>query len=250
MSSEVQPAAPSQVAKAAPSLKGWLESETYKAEIAKALPAMLTPERFLRVALTCVNKTPKLAECSQGSVLSAMMSCASLGIEPDNRRAYLIPYGKDCQLIISYMGLIELVRRSGEVASIRAETVCEKDEFAWLNGEITHKVDWRNPRGDVQAVYAVCTLKSGESQSCTMTRDEVEAIRKRSKAGGSGPWVTDWAEMAKKTAIRRLCKLLPFAVEAHEALEREDDRAKDITPRGVAPSAAMPSMETIIENGE
>jgi recombination protein RecT len=200
-----------------------ITSEHYQAELAKALPRHITPDRFARVFLTTVGKTPKLKECTPASLLKCCMDCSALGLEPDNRRAYLIPYGKEATLIIGYQGLVELVRRSGDVTAIRAETVCEQDAFSWANGVIDHQIDWRNPRGNVQAVYAEAKLKSGEVQTAVMTRDEVEGIRRRSKAGTSGPWVSDWAEMAKKTAVRRLVKMLPMSSEIHQAIERDDE---------------------------
>jgi recombinational DNA repair protein RecT len=166
------------------------------------------------------------------------MDCSALGIEPDGRRAHLIPYKDQCTLIIDYKGLIELVRRSGDVAAIRAETVCENDGFDWENGTITHRIDWRKSRGEVQAVYAEAKLASGETQTAVMTLDEVNGIRDRSQGytyarnnKKSHPWITDWGEMAKKTALRRLIKLLPLSVEIADAVERDDDRMeRDVTP--------------------
>jgi recombination protein RecT len=224
-------------------IRSLIGSDKFREQVAAALPAHLTPERFARVCLTALTRTPKLMECTRESLLRCLMDCSALGIEPDGRRAHLIPFGKDCTLIIDYKGLVELIRRSGEVAAIRAETVCEADEFAWENGVVTHRVDWRNPRGEVQAVYAEAKLTSGEVQTAVLTKDEVEGIRKRSRAGASGPWATDWAEMAKKTAIRRLSKLLPLSVEIAEAMDKDDDR---IAERNVTPNipriAALPDM--------
>lgn len=214
------------------SLAALISGDAMKKQFAAALPAHVTPDRFVRVALTALRKTPKLALCTQDSVLKCLMDCSSLGIEPDGRRAHLIPYGDTCTLIVDYKGLIELVRRSGDVTSIRAETVCENDEFAWQDGAITHGINWRESRGKMQAVYAVASLISGETQSAAMTRDEVEAIRKRSRAGSSGPWVTDFEEMAKKTAVRRLCKMLPLSSEIMAQVEKDDAQfERNVTPR-------------------
>ena len=75
-------------------------------EIKKALPQVITPERFTRMALSALNTTPKLAECSQMSFLGALMNAAQLGLEPNTPlgQAYLIPYrnkGKlECQFQI------------------------------------------------------------------------------------------------------------------------------------------------------
>jgi recombination protein RecT len=223
-------------------IRSLIGSDKFREQVAAALPAHLTPERFARVCLTALTRTPKLMECTRESLLRCLMDCSALGIEPDGRRAHLIPYGTQCTLIIDYKGLVELIRRSGEVAAIRAETVCENDEFTWENGVVTHRVDWRNPRGDVQAVYAEAKLTSGEVQTAVLTKDEVEGIRKRSRAGNAGPWVTDWSEMAKKTAIRRLSKLLPLSVEIAEAMDKDDDR---LTERNITPVpriAALPDM--------
>ena len=223
-------------------IRSLIGSDKFREQVAAALPAHLTPERFARVCLTALTRTPKLMECTRESLLRCLMDCSALGIEPDGRRAHLIPFGKDCTLIIDYKGLVELIRRSGEVAAIRAETVCENDEFQWENGVVTHRVDWRNPRGEVQAVYAEAKLTSGEVQTAVLTKDEVEGIRKRSRAGASGPWATDWSEMAKKTAIRRLSKLLPLSVEIAEAMDKDDDRLAERNVTPVPRIAALPEM--------
>ena len=219
--------------------------EKFREQVALALPKHMTPERFSRIALTALQRTPKLQDCTQASLFKCLLDLSAAGLEPDGRRAYLIPYGTECTLILSYMGMIELVRRSGDVVSIRSELVCENDEFSWENGKITHKVEWRKPRGEIQAVYAEAVLKSGETQTATMTKDEVDAIRKRSRSGSSGPWMTDYGEMAKKTSLRRLCKLLPLASEIAEHIEKDSDVVleRDVTP---VPQAALklPSQET------
>ena len=215
-----------------------IASDRFKEQCAAALPKHLTADRFARVALTALTRNPKLQDCTRESLLRCLMDCSALGIEPDGRRAHLIPYKDQCTLIIDYKGLIELVRRSGDVAAIRAETVCENDGFDWENGNITHRIDWRKSRGEVQAVYAEARLASGETQTAVMTLDEVNGIRDRSqgysyavKGGKSHPWITDWGEMAKKTALRRLIKLLPLSVEIADAVERDDDRVeRDVTP--------------------
>ena len=224
-------------------LKSLISSDAMREQFARALPRHLAPERFARIAITALTRTPKLADCTPASVMRCLLDLSAMGLEPDRRRAHLIPYGAECTLIIDYKGLVELIRRSGDVASIRAETVCENDHFEWSNGAIEHKIDWRKDRGQVQAVYAIARLTSGEEQTAVMTRAEVEAIRNRSRAGKSGPWVTDWAEMAKKTAVRRLAKMLPLAFEVAQHIERDDDQfaKRNVTPRRM-PEALLPKV--------
>ena len=212
------------------SIKTLIASDKMRNQFAKALPAHLSPDRFARVAITALTKTPKLKSCTQASLMKCLLDLSAAGLEPDGRRAYLIPYGTEATVIISYMGLIELMRRSGDVTSIMAETVCEADDFSWRNGEVSHEVDWRAPRGELQAVYAVARLKNGETQTAVMTREEVDKIRKRSRSGKSGPWLTDFEEMAKKTVVRRLSKMLPLSSEIMDQITQDDTQFNRTAP--------------------
>ena len=209
-------------------IREWLSSQTLQAQIASALPSICTKERFMRVIVTAMQRTPKLMQCSQASLFQAFMTCASLGIEPDGRRAHLIPYENrkmrtvECQLIVDYKGLLELVKRSGDVTVAYAEKVCENDKFAWKDGDVSHEIDFRRPRGRAYCYYARAKNKDGSVQCSVMTTDEVSAIRARSRSAEKGPWVTDFDEMAKKTVFRRLTKWLVLSPEASEAIERID----------------------------
>lgn len=127
------------------------------------------------------------------------MKCAELGIEPDGRRAYLIPYKNDIQLIIDYKGIAELAMRSGMISNIHADKVCDNDDFEYNIGEITtHRIHFRRPRGEAYAYYSIVTFKDGTKKCEVMSKDEIDSIRKRSKSPNNGPWVTDYDEMAKK----------------------------------------------------
>jgi recombinational DNA repair protein RecT len=167
-------------------------------------------------------KTPKLLDCTQESVLQCMLNCSALGLEPDGRRAHLIPYGTTCTLIVDYKGIVELAKRSGDVANVFAQIVCENDNFSWENGEVKHQVDFRKARGNMYAAYAIITFKDGTKQTDVMTKDEIDSIRKRSKASNSGPWVTDYNEMAKKTVFRRASKWITLSPEVADAFEKDD----------------------------
>jgi recombinational DNA repair protein RecT len=126
----------------------------------------------------------------------------------------------ECQLIIGYQGLVELVMNTGLVSTIHADIVCDNDLFSYDLGEITrHSIDFRRDRGPAFAAYTRVVFKDGSISCCVMSRQEIEAVRARSKVR-NGPWDTDWAEMAKKTTFRRLAKWLPFR---SEDLRRVDD---------------------------
>jgi len=203
--------------------KGILERK--RGDIASRLPAHLSPDRIIKVALTCAAKTPKILDCTRESVMLSIMQAAELGLEPGGAlgEGYLVPYGSTCQFIPGYRGLIALARRSGQIISIEAHTVYEEDDFEvefGLNPRLVHRPNLRAAeRGEILGFYAIARLKDGGIQHDFMPKIEVDAIRKRSRASGAGPWVTDYAEMGKKTVIRRLCKSLPLSVEMVRALE-------------------------------
>lgn len=192
--------------------------------IASRLPAHLNPDRLIKIALTAAAKNPRILECDKESVMLSVMQAAELGLEPGGAlgEGYLVPYGKTCQFIPGYRGLISLARRSGQIVSIEAHAVYEKDEFVvefGLEPKLIHKPTLAPERGEVTAFYAVARIVGGGIQHDYMTRADVDAIRKRSRAASSGPWVTDYNEMGKKTVIRRLFKTLPVSVELCRALE-------------------------------
>lgn len=156
-------------------LKGLLSEDNVKAQFALALPKHLNADRFARVAITALTRTPKLQECTPESFMKCLLDLSALGIEPDGRRAHLIPYGKECTLILDYKGIAELVMRSGTVASIHADKVCVNDAFEVDRGRIvTHKPNYAADRGTPYAYYVLITFKDGSEKSEVMTRDEIE----------------------------------------------------------------------------
>lgn len=214
-------------------VKSYLTSDYFKTQVALCLPKHMTAERFIRVAITATTREPKLLECTPESVVACCLALSELGLEPDGRRAHLIPYGKVCTLIVDYKGLVELAMNSGTVSSIFAERVCDKDEFTWDTGEIFHKINWREDRGKMYAVYVVIKFKDGGKHTEVMTRADVDRIRSLSKAGGNGPWVQHYDEMAKKTVFRRASKWVKLSPELHEALDKSENLS------AVAPPSAL-----------
>ncbi len=213
-------------------IKGWLQNDGLKAQIAKALPKHCTADRMCRAGLTALTKTPALARCSVESFMEAFLTLSQWGLEPDGRHAHLIPYGNKVQLVIDYKGLIRLAYQGGFVKSIRSDVVCENDEYEENTGDvIRHVVNRRGDRGAVFAVYCVIELADGARHTEIMSRQEVEDVRKRSKAGESGPWKTDWNEMAKKTVFRRASKWIPLGAEVLTAFERDEDKPDFTQPK-------------------
>ncbi len=120
------------VATKANDLRTALSVPAAKAQLQAALGDVMAADRMLRLTLTAVSKSPKLAKCTVESIGLAMLTAAQLGIEPDGRNAYLVPYGSTCQLIPSYMGLVWLACQNPAVESFDAEPVFENDDFDFL----------------------------------------------------------------------------------------------------------------------
>ena len=192
-------------------------------EIKKALPSVITPERFTRMTLTAIRATPGLASCEPMSFLAAMMSAAQLGLEPNTPlgQAYILPFRNnkkgitEVQFQIGYKGLIDLAYRSGEVELVQAQCVYENDTFECEYGiepKLKH-IPAEKDRGELVKVYALFRTKSGGYGYEVMSVDDIRAhAQKYSKAYSSGysPWKTNFEEMAKKTVLKKVLKYAPL----------------------------------------
>jgi len=208
-----------------------ISSPNQIAEFAKALPASIKSAAFSRIALTTIKSKEAFAKCDPRSLVAALMQCAQLGLVPDGRRAHLIPFGNTVNVVIGYQGLLELARNTGQISTVTVEAVKDSDEFSWDTGQIKHKIDFRNPRGEAYAYYAIVTFKDGSQQASVMTTDEVIAIRDRSqsyqasqKYGKDSPWSSSFDEMAKKTVFRRLAKWLTLSSERFDQAIEVDNQ--------------------------
>lgn len=225
--------------------------------IKKALPSVITPERFTRMVLTAVRTTPKLAECDSNSLLAAMMQSAQLGLEPNTPlgQAYLIPYGRQCQFQIGYKGMIDLVYRSGDVEVVQAHEVHENDVFECeygLQPKLKH-IPADGERGRVIKYYAIFRTKSGGYGFEVMSREDIERHAKTySKTFGNGPWKTNFDEMAKKTVLKKVLKYAPIKTECASMIAADETVKTEISPDMIdVPSVAPEVIEaTVAETAE
>lgn len=206
-------------------------------EIRKALPAVITPERFTRMALSAINNTPKLAECTPISFLAALMNAAQLGLEPNTPlgQAYLIPFQNkgilECQFQLGYKGLINLAYRNEQLQTIQAQCVYANDEFEYelgLNSKLFHKPAL-GERGEMVAVYALFKLQNGGYGFEVMSKQDVDSYaQKYSKAINSSfsPWKSAYTEMAMKTVIKRVLRYAPLKTDFLRAVAT-DETIKD-----------------------
>jgi recombination protein RecT len=215
--------------------------ERSKAQIAQALPRHMDAERMLRIAMTSIQRTPKLLDCEPISLIGAVIQSSQLGLEPDGvlGHAYLIPYGTKVQFQCGYKGLLDLARRSGALSTVEARAVYEGDEFAYAYGlhPRLHHVPTTSPgAGPLTFAYAIVRLTNGGVQWDVMSRAQLDAHRARySRAtGDDSPWQTAFDEMAKKTILKRALKLCPASIELQRAIAHDDavdsGAAPDLTP--------------------
>lgn len=214
--------------------------QRFKSQIETALPKHLTADRITRIIVTEIRKNPLLSECDQTSLLAAIIQTAQLGLEPGSGlgHSYLIPYGKECQLIIGYQGMIELAERTGFV-TVDAHVVYANDKFSVVLGTspaIEH-VPAITDQGEVIGAYAVATYTDGRKKFRWCPKVEIEKARAQSRSGkyNKGPWKDFYAEMAMKTAVRRLFKLLPKSPEILRA--QVIDVQDEIGGRQILPDA-------------
>jgi recombination protein RecT len=225
--------------KPADDIRSLISSKETQKQFALALPRHMKPDRFVRIVLTALTKNPKLAQCTPASLMSCLLDLSAMGLEPDGRRAHLIPFNNTkagtviCTLIVDYKGLVELAMNTKEVSNIHADVVCDKDVFIYNVGQVDkHEIDFRKDRGAMYAAYCIITKKDGTKKAEVMTKKEVDAIRKRSKSADTGPWVTDYNEMAKKTVFRRASKWIKLSPEVREKLEKDDEFDIDLSITG------------------
>jgi recombinase, phage RecT family len=205
--------------------------------IAKALPSVMTPERFTRITLSALSTNPKLQETTPASFLGAMMTAAQLGLEPNTPlgQAYLLPYKNkgrlECQFQLGYKGLIDLAYRSGEIKMIQAHVVYENDDFDFSFGlePQLHHVPAKTNRGEPEWVYASFETKDGGHGFEVMSIDDIQrhaAKYSQSYNSSFSPWKTSFEEMAKKTVLKRVLKYAPMRTDFVRAVTADEQTAK------------------------
>lgn len=209
-------------------------------EIKKALPQVMTPERFTRIALSALSANPTLQQCTPISFMAALMNAAQLGLEPNTPlgQAYLIPYKNrgvlECQFQIGYKGLIDLAYRNGNMQTIQAQVVYSNDEFYYeygLEPKLIHRpADF--DRGEPVYFYGVFRTMNGGYGFHVMSKDDMDSYAKKyskSYESSNSPWILNYEEMAKKTVIKQALKYAPIKTEFQRALTTDESVKKELS---------------------
>jgi recombination protein RecT len=250
-----------QIQKASPNKMQTLQDvlKKYQGAFQAVLPKHMSPERIVKMALSDVRNSPQLLQCDPKSLALALLQMSELALEPGSAlgHAYFVPYKNECKMIVGYRGMIELVRRSGRVTAIDAQVVREGDQIDFDLGDTPYlkhkpKLCKRGEKaGDVVAAYAIARVAGSDAPVIEiMDVGQVDAIRSRSKSGGNGPWVTDYAEMARKTVVRRICKRLPMSVEVARVVQQEEREERDEAPDYSHLADTSPEARELVGEGE
>lgn len=224
--------------------------EKYKGEFTKVMPSHMSADKLVRMAESAARINPKLLSCERASLMRSIMTGAILGLEIDGvtGQAFLVPFKGKVQLIVGYKGYVTLAFNSGYI--LEGRTVRAQDNFAfeyglapWLNHSYPNATASLEQRGEVVASYSVArhvqhSLSSFRvvtlDQICS-ARDKSQGYRYAKEKGGDSPWITDFDEMAKKTAIRAHADELPLNVQravALEAVHSESGKPVYLDPAG------------------
>jgi recombination protein RecT len=216
-----------------------------ESRIAEILPEGMDPKRVVRLARLAIHRNPDLMECDPVSVIEAILQASQLGLEIGSPigGAHLVPFKRKCMMIPDYRALIRLALKAGACVKLVAREVYAVDHFEIMQGSadrIIHipSID-SEPRldEDIIAFYAVATVLDAGTLVTVhewAPRGDVDKIRARAPAGRSGPWVTDYAAMGKKTMVKRVLKWLDLSPELGMAIEL-DNRAETGEAGGILP---------------
>jgi len=195
-----------------------------------AAAGLLKPERIIRLLLNEAGRIPALLQCTPASLVGAMLTSAALGLEIGAHlgHGYILPFKGVATFVPGYKGLVALAYRSQQIASLHAHVVYQHDDFRVELGtepSIHHVPAIDRDPGPARYYYAVAKLTTGGVVfNRPMTVADVQKVMRASPSSkrSGGPWQTHFDEMALKTCIRRIAKVLPASSELAQAVAIDD----------------------------
>lgn len=194
-----------------------------KTKYGLSFPADYNPTNALMGAYLIMKETTDkngkciLESCSQASIANSLMDMATLGLNASKKQGYFIAYGGKCQFQKSYFGNITLARRNG-LKTINAEIIYDGDTFKYHieNGMKVidvHEQDFMNIDNDkILGAYAVAVMDDGRKVVEVMNINQIKKAWNQRMGGlkedASSTHMKFKDQMAKKTVINRLCKLI------------------------------------------
>lgn len=208
-----------------------------KVEFDKFLPRIIAMgakgidvQRAARIALFTISQNEVLARCKPISLIRAFAEATTLGLEVGvAQEAAIVPYSGEAKFQPMFKGLIKLAMFGGtRIESISARVVHAGDLFDYDDGTANYVKHRPNDEaeGEFTHAFTIVRYRGGGTQFVVMRKKEIDAVRARSKMYAAKPalsaWSTDYEEMAKKTVIKRQCKVLPQSPAMVRAIAADD----------------------------
>ena len=204
-------------------IDGLSEQLRKKQEYGLAFPEDYNPTNALMGAYLIMKETTDkngkciLESCTQNSIANSLMDMVTLGLNASKKQGYFIAYGGKCQFQKSYFGNITIAKRAG-MKSINADVIYEGDKFKYHKEDAVtyidcHEQDFMNIDNEkIVGAYAVATMADGSKRAEVMNLSQLKKAWNQRMGGlkedSTSTHTKFRDQMAKKTVINRLCKMI------------------------------------------
>ena len=227
------------------------DTATMNADLIKLMG--IGEEEFARITLNAFTNNRSLGECTIASIEKCVLDCANMGVLPDGHSAAIVKFKNEAKVMLMVGGMLAKVRLAIPGISIRTNVIRSGDEYEYTDGLepiLTHtpsrQAKISNSPEDIVAAYAVAKIPKGGTEFVFMYKNEIDYHRNFSRARrDDSPWKMFYAEMAVKTVLRQLLKILPHRGLLSMMLghEEEPEQQEEDTVKGTHddPFGAMPT---------
>lgn len=197
-------------------------------------------QRFMTSILSAVSTNPALAECDNGTILSAAFLGEALRLSPSPQlgQFYFVPFKDNklgrtvAQFQLGYKGYIQLAIRSGQYKKLNVLAIKEGELINYdpLNEEIdVQLIDDEEKREEAKTIgyYAMFEYMNGFRKTLYWSKAKMEAHALKYSKGyaakkGYTFWEKDFDGMAFKTMLRQLIsKWGIMSIDMQTALEKD-----------------------------
>ncbi|MCI1244502.1 MAG: recombinase RecT [Bacilli bacterium] len=165
-----------------------------------------------KLAYLSIIQNQQLAGVTPASIGTAIVDTLVQGLKVEQKQCYYIKYGNKCQMFRSYFGDIAVAYGTKLVSDIKAVVVRQDDDFETdvVDDEevvVRHHSSFANHDKPIIAAYAEALMANGKKRYCVMSKKEIDQSWLKTKSTG-GTQREFPQEMAKRTVIRRLVKMI------------------------------------------
>lgn len=212
-----------------------LASELERPNVMDALPSDFNRARFVQNTVALVQENEQLSRIPQAKLVPALLKGAYLGLDFFNKECYAVPYGQSVQFTPSYTGMVKLCKRFSKrpLTDVYAHVVRDGDEFD-SGMEDGHEYVRFKPKpfneGPIIGAFAVAQFADGGIKVETMSKSQLDAVKRMSKAQSGTAWKFFSDQMYQKSVIRRLCKGIDLDMENVEQarIMQMEDEPQDV----------------------